>query len=113
MGQEWHPANAEVARREDLTWVARFLTGHYHFGSWAPQRALDSYQPCPLCSEEFIREHLVMECRPLESMRRGIFSGILDWERVDLIGLAGFHSALWAASFRELVRSLQRCLSLG
>ena len=33
-----------------------------------------------------------MECGPLESMRRGIFSGILDWERVDLIRLARFHS---------------------
>ena len=92
MGQEWHPVDAEVARQEDLTWVARFLIGHYHFGSWAPQRVLDSYQPCPLCSEEFTRGHLVMECGPLESMRRGIFSGILDWERVDLIRLARFHS---------------------
>ena len=33
LGQEWHPANAEVVRQEDLTWVARFLIGHYHFGS--------------------------------------------------------------------------------
>ena len=33
-----------------------------------------------------------MECGPLESMRWGIFSGILDWERVDLIRLARFHS---------------------
>ena len=33
-----------------------------------------------------------MECGSLESMRRGIFSGILDWERVNLIRLARFHS---------------------
>ena len=34
-----------------------------------------------------------MECGPLESMRRGIFFGILDWERIGLIRLARFHSA--------------------
>ena len=33
-----------------------------------------------------------MECGPLESMRWGIFSGILDWESFDLIRLARFHS---------------------
>ena len=44
-----------------------------------------------------------MECAPLESMRRGIFFGILDWERIDLMRLANFQSAplgrfLWGAS---------------
>ena len=34
-----------------------------------------------------------MECGPLESMRRGTFSGILDWEKGDLIRLARFYSA--------------------
>ena len=38
-------------------------------------------------------EHLIMECAPLDSMRRRIFYGILDWERVDLMWLARFQSA--------------------
>ena len=76
-GGGWYPEDADVARRQDITIVARFLTGHYHLGPWAPTRDPDEYELCPLCGETYSREHLIFDCEALDHVRCDILGSVL------------------------------------
>ena len=87
VGGGWHPDDADVARRQDLTLVARFMTGHYHLGPWAPTRDPDELELCPLCGEIYSREHLILECLFLDPVRRDILGPVLGSREVGLAWL--------------------------
>ena len=74
----WHPEDAAVATRADITIVARFLTGHFHIGDWSPAWDQDVLQNCPFCGEEYFREHLVWDCPMLESVRETTVESMRD-----------------------------------
>ena len=76
-GGEWHPDDAALARRQDLTLVARFMTGHYHLGPWAPTHDPDELELCPLCGAPFFREHLIFECTFLDPVRQTTLGQVL------------------------------------
>ena len=84
----WLPQDALEARREDWTRVARFWTGLYHLGNWSPSREMNIDERCPLCLEAFSQEHLVWDCKRLETVRRptlGRFSDRNGWNITRLI----------------------------
>ena len=88
VGDGWLPQDALKARREDWTRVARFLTGHYHLGNWSPARDMDIDERCPLRLEAFSQEHLIWDCKRLETIRRaslGRFSDRNGWNIARLI----------------------------
>ena len=70
VGDGWVPQDALEARREDWTRVGRFLTRHRHLGNWSPSRDMDVDERCPLCLEALSQEHLVWDCKRLETVRR-------------------------------------------
>ena len=87
-GGGWHPDDADVARQQDLTMVARFLTGHYHLGPWAPIRDPNEFELCPLCGDIYSREHLIFECESLDPVRRDILGPVLGRSTRGLAWLA-------------------------
>ena len=93
VGGGWLPRDALVARREDWTRVARFLTGHYHLGNWSPSRDKDIDERCPLCLEAFSREHLIWDCQTLDMVRIATLGQFLDRERWNLARLIWVGSA--------------------
>ena len=91
VGCAWRPADAELGGRLDTTYAARFLTGHCHLGTFSVPWDPSEWALCPLCGEDFSREHIVWECR-----------GLL-LERTRLLGSAGVERVgdwVWLASTR-------------
>ena len=82
-----------MARREDWTRVARFLTRHYHLGNWSPSRDKDIDERCPLCLESFSREHLIWDCEKLDMVRSATLGQFSDRERWNLARLSWVGSA--------------------
>ena len=78
VGDGWLPKDALEVRQEDWTRVARFLIGHYHLGNWSPSRDMDIDERCPMCLETFSQEHLVWDCKKLETVRRATLEWFLD-----------------------------------
>ena len=76
-GGGWYPEDADVARRQDISIVACFLTGNYHLGPWAPARDPDEFEFCPLCGEAYSREHLIFDCKTLDHVRCDVLGSIL------------------------------------
>ena len=66
-----------TVRRQDITLVARFMTGHYHLGPWAPTRDPKELELCPLCGVPYSREHLIFECTFLDPVRQAILGQVL------------------------------------
>ena len=88
VGNGWLAQDALEARREDWSKFARFWTGHYRFGNWAPSRDMDIDERCPLCLEAFSQEHLIWDCKRLETVRcatLGRFSDRNGWDIARLI----------------------------
>ena len=93
VGDAWRPEDAERGGRLDITHAARFLTGHYHLGSFSASRDPDDWAPCPVCGEAYSREHLVWECRGLTQERERLL-GDVGAERVgDWVWLARFRGS--------------------
>ena len=59
---------------------------------WSPLRDRDIDERCPLCLEAFSREHLVWDCKRLETVRRATLGRFSDRERWNLARL------IWAGS---------------
>ena len=106
----WLPDDADVARRRDLTIVARFLTGHYHLGDWTPTRDPDEYELCPLCGDLYSREHLIFECEPLDHVRRDILGPALGRCSGGLAGLARLACAPMGRFLLIVRDEVSRCL---
>ena len=87
------PQDVVEARREDWTKVVRFLTGHYHLGSWPPSQNNDIYDLCSFGMEAFSREHLIWECEELEMDRHATLGQFVDRARQDLAWLIWVGSA--------------------
>ena len=116
-GGGWHPDDADVARRQDLTMVARFLTGHYHLGLWAPIRDPDELELCPLCGDIYSREHLIFDCESLVHVRRDILGSVLGRSYGGLAWLARSACAplgrFLLIARDEVVRCLDESTELG
>ena len=76
-GGGWHPDDAATVRRQDFTLVARFMTGHYHLGPWAPTRDPEELELCPLCGASYSQEHLIFECTFLDPVRQATLGQVL------------------------------------
>lgn len=87
-GGGWHPEDAGAAQRQDITLVARFLTGHYHLGPWSPSRDPDELDLCPLCGAVYSQHHVIFECSALDSVRQHTLGLVLGRRGGGLTGLA-------------------------
>ena len=78
----------------------RFLTAHCHLGSFSVPWDPTEWTPCPLCGEDFTREHLVWECRGVTQERERLLGGVGaarvgDWTwlaRVSRFSVGEIHS---------------------
>ena len=89
VGCAWRLSDAKLGGRLDTTCAARFLTGHCYLGTFSVPWDPSEWALCPLCGEDFSREHIVWECR-----------GLL-LERTRLLGSAGVARVgdwVWLAS---------------
>jgi hypothetical protein len=109
-GGGWHPDDADVARRQDLTIVARFLTGHYHLGPWAPTRDPDEFELCPLCGDIYSREHLIFDCESLDHVRRDTLGSVLGRSSRGLAWLARSACAPLGRFLLSARDEVSRCL---
>ena len=84
VGRAWKPSDAELGGRLDITFAARFLTGHCHLGRFGVPWDPTEWAACPLCGEDFSRAHLVWECRGCIDERECVLGGVVaervgDW----------------------------------
>ena len=77
VGGGWSSDDAEVALRADVTMVACFVTGHFHFGDWSPSRDPDAWDECPLCGGDFSRSHILWDCETVSEERRALLGDII------------------------------------
>ena len=64
--------------------VARFMTGHCHLGDFClPEE--DELVACPLCAEDYTREHFLRECVAVSDLRQRWLQLGNDRELQDLI----------------------------
>ena len=112
IGVAWLPDDADVVRRADLTLVAHFMTGHYHFGDWSPAWDPEEYEICPLCGGEYSRAHIVWECERVAEERRAHLGQILDHKGGDLSWLVRF-GCLPLGRFLRVVRDLVMRAGVG
>ena len=76
VGCAWRPEDAALGGRLDTTYAARFLTAHCHLGTFSVPWGPDEWALCPLCREDFTREHLVWECRGLTQERERLLGAV-------------------------------------
>ena len=100
---EWRPEDAEYGERLDITCAACFLMAHCHLETFSVPRDLDAWEPCPVCGDDFSREHLVWDCRGLTQERERLLGGV-GAERVgDWVWLARFRGSRLGRFVREVI----------
>ena len=115
VGCVWRPEDAELGGRLDITYAARFLTGHCHLGSFSVPWDPTEWAPCPLCGEDFTREHLVWYCRGVTQERERLL-GVVGAARVgDWVWLARCRGSRLGRFIREVIGLLEsaRVVSRG
>ena len=103
----WRPEDAERGGRLDITHAARFLTGHYHLGRFRAPRDPDAWVPCPVCGDDFSREHLIWECRGLTQERAQLLGGVGAARVGDWVWLARFRGARLGRFIRVVIGRLE------
>ena len=103
VGDAWRPEDAERGGRLDITYAARFLTGHCHLGPFSVPRDPDAWEPCPVCGDDFSREHLVWECRGLTQERERLLGGVGAARVGDWVWLARFRGSRLGRFVREVI----------
>ena len=112
VGDAWRPEDAERGGRLDITYAARFLTGHCHLGAFSVPRDPDAWEPCPVCGDDFSREHLVWDCRGLTQERERLLGGV-GAERVgDWVWLARFQGSRLGRFVCEVIGRVESALAV-
>ena len=103
----WRPEDADRGGRLDITFAARFLTAHCHLGTFSVPHAPDDWAPCPVCGDDFSREHLVWDCRGLTQERERLL-GDVGAERVgDWVWLARFRGSRLGRFVRDVIGRME------
>ena len=74
VGRQWRPEEEEFSTGStwDITFAARFFTGHCHLGTFStPWHEDEDWVECPFCDAAFTRAHLVWECSGVSDEREG------------------------------------------
>ena len=107
VGDAWRPEDADRGGRLDITFAARFLTAHCHLGTFSVPHAPDDWAPCPVCGDDFSREHLVWDCRGLTQERERLL-GDVGAERVgDWVWLARFRGSRLGRFVRDVIGRME------
>ena len=102
----------EIGGRLDVTYAARFLTAHCHLGRFGVPWDGAVWVACPLCGDDFSREHIVWECRAV-SQERGRLLGDVGAERFgEWTWLARERGSRLGRFIRDISR-LAECVGVG
>ena len=107
VGCAWRPEDAELGGRLYITYAARFLTAHCHLGSFSVPWDPAEWAPCPLCGEDFTREHLVWECRGVTQQRACLLGDVGAARVGDWVWLARFRGSRLGRFIREVIGLLE------
>jgi hypothetical protein len=103
VGVPWRLEDAGQGSTWDFTLAARFLTGHYHLGSFQPPWHEDEeWVECPFCADTFTRIHLVWECSGVVSVREGHIGRV--YQSIQGTGLCSWDVVLpdWDVFYEQL-----------
>ena len=105
VGRQWRPEEEEFSTGStwDITFAARFFTGHCHLGTFStPWHEDEDWVECPFCGAAFTRAHLVWECSGVSDEREGCLGRPL----LDCVGDWSVWMGRGAAKLGRFLRSV-------